>query len=1241
MSLEEAVVRIKESIVGFKLAGEIVPSGTIIELGLAYRNLGLVALSDACLLELKEGISKHSLPSENFQIHLHLADNALIRNDYAQALLYLQAFEESDPELFPKVDQAHIYRALAMAYQGLDDLVQAEQYFLKAIQYNLEAGQEWPLLEDYCRLGTLYHQWGNIEKAKANFNQATGAFPFVQDHLLGGFCALQAGIFYANIKEYDLAWQYLKEAGLFYKEAMRRAAVFCIHLLLAHLELEQGNPDGARAFIYADCHLDLELQEAFFKREILTRTTLRERIALLSIIDQLLDFTKEMLHAGFLYENYLMIGFWLSQTVEDYERAFAYAETYCRKNMVRDASLSALHLWFELEQIERQQWPRTMRRTLKVLGQEVQSFYLSDYGFPSNRDLRAEKVTYYWMKAEKLYRSGNKASEALTELEIILDLARVSGNRNLAKIYGLSAQLHLALSERKEAEKQVRKALRCWEQEAKSTDALPLLAELALWAQQFGDIELEAYALLVQADIHKNEKQLEACLKNYERLCALALALKRLPLFDDYFDASLVLLQELSKENLYLRFYEAMASLLASFDPPRAEVYLKLCVRRADEEKDPLLLARVYQKLHFCAGEQKETKASPSYQMEALRLYLQVWDEQALEGQEKLDLLENLLTVLPEGMEEARKDLWAEKGQHALEMEDFDRVLDACTLLQNVSPVPENLKYLAMARQLSAEVDWRMNRHVSAVESFKKAIRLYQDGVDLQRAAWSSYRLGQLYLELGETKPAGLFLQKAMTWSAGLSEWSAYVVYAFEKAKCYQAEGHRKEAETLFWTGFNHLDDEHAEIKLQYLEALAAFYAEEEAPQLQEACLLQGKLFAFSDQEKVQVHYALASFYLQQGQYADAIPSYQEASNCAEASSSVVDQAVHYNDMALCYARLGEDERALEFFTKAWKALPAEEENVLKIMVFQNIAYHAMHMEKYEDALRYYSNCLFYYTRTLDEEKLAEIYLQMADVYEEQQNHKDAEKYLFVAARWAERSQVPTLIFQINLKLALWFMEQGAASKARVYFVENMRLAKQIDEVRELFLAHYEMGIYLLDRGNLTDAKALLQEAEEIARKENWTEELALVEVALQDVEEAPTLATNDAIPTSGFKGKAATQKQIDRCINDLFDHDLVVPPQDYFHFLQKMNGWAFNGYELFGTEAMEGHRSLFAYNLPLKDLQKFKEKAVLGSGDEDLILFNRRSERYEVVDRMDHMVFEDFKTFKDLFAYLNALLNH
>ena len=122
---------------------------------------------------------------------------------------------------------------------------------------------------------------------------------------------------------------------------------------------------------------------------------------------------------------------------------------------------------------------------------------------------------------------------------------------------------------------------------------------------------------------------------------------------------------------------------------------------------------------------------------------------------------------------------------------------------------------------------------------------------------------------------------------------------------------------------------------------------------------------------------------------------------------------------------------------------------------------------------------------------------------------------------------------------------------------------------------------------------------------------------------------------------RPAAEKDIKLCKKDFADSGFTATlPDEYAAFLQKLNGFAWNGIEFFSTDQVTDPDTEYMLNDIVSANESFVECCEglehcvqLGRADEDLFIYNTQNRRYEVLDMTGRDVMEEYETFEAMFV--------
>ncbi len=93
--------------------------------------------------------------------------------------------------------------------------------------------------------------------------------------------------------------------------------------------------------------------------------------------------------------------------------------------------------------------------------------------------------------------------------------------------------------------------------------------------------------------------------------------------------------------------------------------------------------------------------------------------------------------------------------------------------------------------------------------------------------------------------------------------------------------------------------------------------------------------------------------------------------------------------------------------------------------------------------------------------------------------------------------------------------------------------------------------------------------------------------------------------------------------------------PDDYIEFLHLTNGLVYGYISLYGTNAVEEERMLDLVTANEKFLEEYDDKKLLllGHNRSSLLVYNRETELYEIVDQEELEMVDEFEDFEEMLS--------
>ena len=119
---------------------------------------------------------------------------------------------------------------------------------------------------------------------------------------------------------------------------------------------------------------------------------------------------------------------------------------------------------------------------------------------------------------------------------------------------------------------------------------------------------------------------------------------------------------------------------------------------------------------------------------------------------------------------------------------------------------------------------------------------------------------------------------------------------------------------------------------------------------------------------------------------------------------------------------------------------------------------------------------------------------------------------------------------------------------------------------------------------------------------------------------------------------KGAVDEELTRCDRDLTSISAPKLPPEYIQFLKIANGMSWNGFEFFGTYQVTVKKTGYILQdiVTMNDKMRsrkfgFGDLLLLGRFDDDIYIYNPKTEQYQALDSLTLIEVESYDTFEDL----------
>ena len=122
---------------------------------------------------------------------------------------------------------------------------------------------------------------------------------------------------------------------------------------------------------------------------------------------------------------------------------------------------------------------------------------------------------------------------------------------------------------------------------------------------------------------------------------------------------------------------------------------------------------------------------------------------------------------------------------------------------------------------------------------------------------------------------------------------------------------------------------------------------------------------------------------------------------------------------------------------------------------------------------------------------------------------------------------------------------------------------------------------------------------------------------------------------------RPATDEDIDSCNRDFAECKMnLALPDGYVWFLKQLNGFAWNGIEMFSTDQVTDPETGYTLNDIVSANEQFRRTNegfehcfFFGRCDDDLYVYNTKNKQWEVLDMSGRDVMEEYGGFEEFFV--------
>lgn len=139
----------------------------------------------------------------------------------------------------------------------------------------------------------------------------------------------------------------------------------------------------------------------------------------------------------------------------------------------------------------------------------------------------------------------------------------------------------------------------------------------------------------------------------------------------------------------------------------------------------------------------------------------------------------------------------------------------------------------------------------------------------------------------------------------------------------------------------------------------------------------------------------------------------------------------------------------------------------------------------------------------------------------------------------------------------------------------------------------------------------------------------------MDEIKTAVTAIFDEIIKTGALILRSAADDEIKSCNRDMEDAGCIPIPGEYVEFLKISNGFAWNGFEFYGTYQVRENSSGYILNdiVSVNESDEYIDRNVLilGACDEDYYVYNAENKKYQCFDRMGRCEIETYESFIDM----------
>lgn len=1146
-----------------------------------------------------------------------------------------------DQKLGDEVSLSYDYRVLGRIYQEKGNFEKSLNYYTKSLEIDEQLDDQEKISEDHMLIAGMFRDSGDMDSSGIYYKKLNKYIAHSPNICLKADYLLLLGRYYTECDAYYLAWDCFKLAMEYYKEIKRYSGLLLCYFYLAELEMQRNSIPEAIRILKLATSIDFTGVETYFKYIISNKESKISREALLEKVERYASFLNdknESAQAAYFFGWAAALASNIKLSKRYIELKLKQAKTYNDLNEFKES----LIIIDEVSPLINSGKSKKLQEKIKYI-EKYALLHMENSFEVHTTNRQVFRADVLLKKAGSLFTIYKEYERAAAYLVQASDLApSISSDNNiqytifeeLGKVYCSLAKYELSVQnfkhaaqvcqKRKNYEKAIeiyKQILNVFNEIEKQEDKLDILKEM-LWCTEQTGSEKEIMDVCNQmAMLFDNLEDYTEAEKFYQKAIALAVKIND----KDY----KIVLQN---NSAYLNYNKG--------NHENAIALFKSSLRIAKKRKYDHFIASSSEGLHYVYSRIKNEKETKKYHQLCAQTYYNLansdghFDDNIYYSEKALSLYDMEID------EDKYADLIYLKAYYLEKQDNNYEALNICESFTTGLNGKSAEKDMARFKRLESKLLAKLGQYSEAVNTRKISLDWSKKQNNVYNIIWDSYYLGESYLNLNEKEKGLKQLYNSLEWADMDDDDNSKAIIYNNIALNLVQQDEPVKALKFFQESLVIVKkrNEPQQVMLRLMN-LALLCRDLQKYDLQYDYLKQNLEFALKQEEKdiqSKAYYEMGSYLAGQEKHEEAIELINQALEILTEANYTDNnlKASFYNDLAISYAAIDQNKKSIEFLELAIGNLSNSDDVYLKTLILSNLALRYLEAEDNNMALKYANINIDFQLKFGNEKDLVKAYIQLGHVYKTMNNNEQTEYCFIKATNWAERSLNKEDMFKAYKQLAKYHRKTFQYDECLDDLNTANNITNELSNPQFNIELYYELALVHFEQQNYPVAKEKIMSAYSLIVQYSWQESYP---EALQLKEEIENVMGENEMDEEFEQdgNPPATDKDVDNCISDLFDNGFMVPPNDYFEFLKEMNGWSFNGNVLYGTKSAKYTPSLLDRNNGLNHIKWLKNKVVIGNEDEGLFLYNYNKKLYEIVDRMDGMVYEEFNDFQDFREYL------